>query len=204
MKLCSINGCVRRHKAHGWCGTHYRRWCRHGDPTSTQVVDGDTLRADWLREKVTALKAEPTDECVLWPYSTSGGYGCVSWEGEVRRVHHVVLLLDGREIPKPGEHTRHSCNRPSCFNPRHLLVGTPKQNRQDFFDAGGVSLGRGSPLTEDDVRTIRAEYIGRTSRYDQGGNADELAARYGITVGALKKVVYGRTWKHVGGARRAA
>ena len=31
-RLCSIDGCTRTHKARGWCGTHYRRWERYGDP----------------------------------------------------------------------------------------------------------------------------------------------------------------------------
>jgi hypothetical protein len=31
-KVCSINGCGKPHKAHGWCNPHYRRWQRTGDP----------------------------------------------------------------------------------------------------------------------------------------------------------------------------
>lgn len=31
-KLCSIEGCSRKHKAHGLCDTHYVRFRKHGDP----------------------------------------------------------------------------------------------------------------------------------------------------------------------------
>jgi len=29
---CSIEGCERLVKTRGWCGAHYKRWKRHGDP----------------------------------------------------------------------------------------------------------------------------------------------------------------------------
>jgi hypothetical protein len=31
-KACSIDGCGKPHKAHGWCQMHYFRWRRTGDP----------------------------------------------------------------------------------------------------------------------------------------------------------------------------
>lgn len=31
-RTCSIDGCDSPHSARGWCGLHYRRWCRSGDP----------------------------------------------------------------------------------------------------------------------------------------------------------------------------
>lgn len=31
-RCCTVPGCGRDHKAHGYCRTHYRRWQRHGDP----------------------------------------------------------------------------------------------------------------------------------------------------------------------------
>lgn len=31
-RLCSIEGCERRHYARGWCQYHHNRWRRNGDP----------------------------------------------------------------------------------------------------------------------------------------------------------------------------
>ncbi|OHE77463.1 MAG: hypothetical protein A3F67_02550 [Verrucomicrobia bacterium RIFCSPHIGHO2_12_FULL_41_10] len=32
MKVCSIEECTGRHKGHGYCGKHYQRFKKHGDP----------------------------------------------------------------------------------------------------------------------------------------------------------------------------
>lgn len=32
-ETCSLASCDRRAKKRGWCGMHYLRWYRHGDPT---------------------------------------------------------------------------------------------------------------------------------------------------------------------------
>lgn len=31
-RQCSIEGCVQPAKSRGWCGMHYNRWHKHGDP----------------------------------------------------------------------------------------------------------------------------------------------------------------------------
>lgn len=35
MKLCTVEGCSREHKARGYCPTHYIRFRKHGDPSVT-------------------------------------------------------------------------------------------------------------------------------------------------------------------------
>lgn len=32
IKLCAVEGCGKRATSRGWCGAHYSRWFRHGDP----------------------------------------------------------------------------------------------------------------------------------------------------------------------------
>lgn len=40
-RTCSIEGCGEKHKARGWCETHYRCWQRTGDPIPQHVYEKD-------------------------------------------------------------------------------------------------------------------------------------------------------------------
>lgn len=34
-RTCTVEGCERPHNARGWCGPHYTRWHKYGDPTAS-------------------------------------------------------------------------------------------------------------------------------------------------------------------------
>ncbi len=39
MKLCTVEGCTRRHYGHGYCAMHYSRWKRLGDPLAGKTYN---------------------------------------------------------------------------------------------------------------------------------------------------------------------
>lgn len=41
MKVCSIDGCERKHDAKGFCHVHYNRWKRRGDPLAPLLLAED-------------------------------------------------------------------------------------------------------------------------------------------------------------------
>ncbi len=64
--LCAIDGCGRpRMGRHRFCGPHYGRKQRYGDPLGGGTYEGEP--ETFLR----SLAAEPhlaCDECVTWPF----------------------------------------------------------------------------------------------------------------------------------------
>jgi hypothetical protein len=74
----------------------------------------------------------------------------------------------------------------------NLRYDTPSGNAKDAFRHGTRVPGEGNPyakLTDEIVRTIRAEYGPRKAR--------GLAERYGITKEQVYNIVHRRQWKHV-------
>lgn len=156
-------------RLHGSSGTHYA----------------------WLVEVV--AKAD-TDECLLWPFATDdGGYGVVSYNWKNYRAHRMAFKIKYGKWPRPIG--RHSCDNPPCFNPRHVLPGTTKQNVQDAIDRGRHMRGERSGLsvlTEEQVREIRSRYV-----YRKNGGMYKLAEEYGVTPGTIFFIISGRNWRHI-------
>ena len=84
--------------------------------------------------------------CHVWTGAVTGpGYPEITIDGQMHRVHRLVLERKlGRPIA-PGLVARHMCeglyaagdtSYRRCINPSHLEEGTRKQNAQDRVDAG--------------------------------------------------------------------
>lgn len=72
------------------------------------------------------------DNCWLWDGTTNTkGYGQISFRGKMHMVHRLMYQIHHGEIPK-GQLVCHRCDRPGCWNPVHLWLGTPKQNSLDM------------------------------------------------------------------------
>lgn len=112
-------------------------------------------------------------------------------------AHRFSYVLHFGEIPE-GLIVCHRCDNPPCVNPRHLFLGTYKDNTQDCIRKGRDSHHNPpkgerqhlAKLTEANVREIRAEYAA-------GISIKELTAKYGLVKSSMTSVVKRQTWKHV-------
>src|SRR3990167_2290908 len=76
------------------------------------------------------------DECWLWLGGKTGsGYGRFWMNGKNRCSNRVALEIKIGRIPD-GLFACHTCDNPSCCNPKHLFCGTPKQNMDDMIRKG--------------------------------------------------------------------
>lgn len=136
-------------------------------------------------------------------------------------AHRVAYLLAVGPIQE-GLFVCHHCDNRRCVRPDHLFLGTCRDNAQDAIRKGrapwstkghkeGRLRGKDHPaakdpkwrrgerngcsvLTEAAVREIR-------SLYEAGGRkrgfAGSIAARYGVTPDAIRRVLTRRNWPHV-------
>lgn len=92
----------------------------------------------------------------------------------------------------------HRCDNPSCCNPRHLFLGTRKDNADDKMTKGrhnyrahyGSDHGM-SKLTEDQVRELRDLCAAKNATQMQ------LAARYNVSQATVSDIIRRRIWNHI-------
>lgn len=121
-RTCSVDGCVKPHKAHGWCHTHYMRWRRSG---ATDVPPAPTSE-DRFWSKV---DKDGPNGCWVWTAARCrDGYGVFSprHSGQLKAHRFAYELLIG-PIPD-GLVIDHLCRNTACVNPAHLEPVTPKTN----------------------------------------------------------------------------
>jgi hypothetical protein len=136
------------------------------------------------------------DECWEWTAGADkNGYGVFSAKplGKYRVTRIMHYLHTGGQ---PGDMLMlHTCDNPSCCNPRHLFLGTARDNKHDCMAKERHQRGEShnkAVLTEEIVLAIRAS--DELTR--------DLAAKYSVAVSTINRARAGSMWSHVGGRRR--
>lgn len=196
MKVCTVPGCVRKHKAKGMCDTHLKFFSRHGEIGERRIRSLE----DRLWARVDKSHGQgPGGDCWEWRgYVHPTGYGQLSVDAKGKNINsnRAAYMVSKGEIPD-GMWVLHTCDNRLCCNPDHLWLGTPKDNTQDMIAKGrrrkAFEVSRGedislAKLTEDLVRAIRAE---------PPATLKELSEKYGVSKATISKVRHRETWAHV-------
>lgn len=124
------------------------------------------------------------------------GYGKSFKNGKIVGAHRRAWELTFGAIPD-GLCVCHKCDNPPCVNPKHLFLGTKRDNYRDMMTKGRygscVALGSkhtGSKLHETDIPKIR-------SMAASGVTQQKIADHFGITNSRVCHILQGKAWKHV-------
>ncbi len=162
-----------------------------------------TINGKWI--KVDPIKrfwekVQKANNCWEWTGNKNHkGYG-LFWGGDKwYPAHRYSYLLKHREIPD-GLLVLHKCDNPGCVNPKHLFLGTPKENMEDMFkkkrdwhhtcperQARGEKHG-GAKLTQESVAQIRQLYKDKMPTM-------AIAKQYGVHQTTINRIVAGNLWR---------
>lgn len=136
-----------------------------------------------------------SDECWEWIASKNpDGYGNIWIDKKCQKAHRVSWVLHCGSIPE-NMHVLHTCDNPSCVNPKHLWLGTHQDNMRDRGQKGRNGFVEGeschlSKLTENQVLEIR--------RLKKGGKSNTfLSKQFGVTSTNIAEIVNGKTWRYL-------
>ena len=154
----------------------------------------DPIKRFWER----CDKSGGSDACWNW---TAGcfvdGYGQIKVKGKPTKAHRLSWEIHNGPIPA-GKLICHSCDNNRCVNPKHLFLGTHKDNMDDMRNKGRDNYVRSqwgenhadAKLTEKDVLEIRR-------LKEEGVSANHLSERFGVCAVQIRAIIRRQYWKHI-------
>lgn len=132
------------------------------------------------------------NHCWEWNGAKSNGYGSFRINGKSHYAHRVSWLINNGRIPE-GFFVCHKCDNRSCVNPKHLFLGTAKDNVSDCVNKDRHARGERNghaKLTAYLVQKIRQACL---SGYSQR----EIARRLSLSNGTVSMAASGKRWGHL-------
>jgi plasmid maintenance system antidote protein VapI len=169
-------------------------------------VEGSMARKSESERFFAKVKKRPGG-CWEWQATCTrgpdGGYGVFYAEdpGHKKKrnmpAHRWSYLHHHGPIP-PGMIVMHTCDQRGCVNPKHLQLGTLRDNALDMVrkNRWGGPSGEGhfnTKLTSRQVEEIRRRYAAGEAYQHQ------LAQEYGVRQSTIGRIVRGEVWAEAGG-----
>ena len=181
MRECSIEGCEKKHKGHGFCVMHLHRFKKWGDPNFVLFEKASNGAVKAYYKNIFSME---TDDCISWPFNkTAKGYPVYKRTDKSTDLAHRQVCEDFHGSPENEKlEAAHDCGNRLCVNPRHLRWATMKENHKDKIKHGT----NGKKLALEQVEKIRKD-----KRLHK-----EIAKDFGIGVLAVHKIKAFKTWKN--------
>lgn len=132
-------------------------------------------------------ECEPVGECLEWlgrkklglKLTKKNGYGSVQINGQRMLASRAMAIFMGNVVA--GMDVCHTCDNRKCVNPKHLFVGTRKDNVRDMILKIRGRRQTVTPQRATLIRSLAATYLHR-----------EIAAAFGISRPLVTKIVQRR------------
>lgn len=137
-------------------------------------------------------KVDKGHGCWNWLASRHrNGYGqCTGISGGMDRAHRVAWKLVNGDIPI-GLCVLHRCDNRACVNPKHLFLGTKKDNSQDALVKGRWPCGEKSSSAKLNMVSVSKIKVLAKESISQ----DNIANMFDVSQATVSRILRGERWK---------
>ena len=160
-------------------------------PTKIEWADEDVLRFWSYVNKTTT--------CWMWTGGTFGGrYGQFRLGRHKVKAHRFSWAIHGGLLPD-GSILCHTCDRPLCVNPAHLVLGDNGDNIRDRDIKGHTARGpnprKGSSGTKNPAAKLNWELVLDIRTLREGGmSLRKIGDRFGVSPSQVRNITTGYSW----------
>jgi len=193
MKKCSIPSCQRKQRSKSYCGYHYYRHRIYGN--ANYQSGRKTTRRGEAKAFLENAKNLNVDDCVLWPYNQSLGYGFIHINKSNVGAHRWICEEVNGPPPFEKAEAAHLCGYSLCINLRHIRWATHSDNCKDRKRHGSVPVGEKasrSKLNREQVLFIRKDM--ETSK-EKKKSAIRISEEFNISISHVNAIYYRKTWE---------
>jgi hypothetical protein len=134
------------------------------------------------------------DECWNWSGSLRryGRFKIASYE--TRHANRVAWAIANRR--DPGDLViRHTCDRPACCNPQHLVIGTHQDNMNDKRERGRANSGPQDGERNNAARLTLAQIGEIVAAFRRGETNMAISYRFPVGHSLISRIRTGRSWQ---------
>ena len=141
-------------------------------------------------------KYQENGGCWIWTGSLNvWGYGVIRVNRKNMLAHRISWIIHEGDIPEDLL-ICHTCDNPACVNPKHLWLGSNKDNMTDMYLKNRSNQPKGEKhalckLNDKKVFKIRSLYKPRIYP------ANRIAKEFNVSEVCVYNIIYKRTWKHL-------
>lgn len=141
MKICSFEGCGRKHYGRGLCAGHHRQQKLGKELRPLRAIS--TAKDSMIDRLEAGSVLNPETGCKEWTRSRAhNGYGQITVNGRTRQAHRVSWEEKNGPIPN-DRYVDHLCHNRSCINVDHLRLVTRYENQANRGSTSSRSGYRG-------------------------------------------------------------
>lgn len=166
--------------------------------SSRSISRRDLTDSDKIRFESKFVKYDDS-QCWEWlAFKNKKGYGAIMY-GDIGNIaaHRFSYMLYVGDFDK-SKFICHTCDNPSCVNPKHLFVGTASENMKDKIKKGRVKNPPVHKGNKQHLAKMNPEKIREIRKlFSDGASQTDLAKKYGLHTATMNNICRNKSWKDV-------